>query len=208
MKKVNLTIRCSIVYTIHIFFFTSMLMASSANSAVSTVTSKAIFITKAPVLDKAIIGSIEPQSNITSKLLLCQTNQLSLRRANVEGGMGHSGTIYILTNTSSSTCTLNGYPGFVLLDTKDREIEGVKVKLSKNNYFHRSQHQRVSLDPGNRASFMASSTHISQSRRNCASSVKVKITLPNAQQHFTIVGKLRSCDVISITPIEAGIIKH
>jgi hypothetical protein len=185
-----------------------MLTTSWAHSAVPIVTTKPIAIAKLSVLDQTSTDSLDPQASTTSRFFPCQMNQLSLRRASLEGGMGHSGTIYVFTNISSSTCTLNGYPGLALLDAKDREIGGVKIKLSKNNYFHRSQQQRVSLEPGNRAYFTIASTHVSQSRRNCPSSVKVAITLPNVHQHFNIFEKLRSCDTISITPIQAGIIKH
>jgi hypothetical protein len=185
-----------------------MLTTSRANSDVPIVNTNPMTLAKLSVLDKTSLDSLDPQARIASKLSPCQINQLSLRRVSVEGGMGHFGAIYVFTNTSSSTCTLDGYPGFVLLDANGRSLTRINIKLSKHNYFHHTQQQRVSLAPSNRASFMVAYTRINRSRQNCPSSAKVEITPPNVHQHFTIVEKLKPCGAISITPIEAGIIKH
>jgi Protein of unknown function (DUF4232) len=198
MKKINLINRFLAVNIIWAFFSTGILLISAANSVMPKLSGSS----------KTNIESINPHFTISSKLSSCQTKQLSLSRVSVAGGMGHGGAIYVFSNTSSSDCTLNGYPKLVLLTANNYPLIGVKIKLSQNNYFHHSQQQQVSLKPKDRASFMVAHTHINRSGKNCRFSAKVEITPPGADYHFTIAEKLRSCDSISITPIEAGTIEH
>jgi Protein of unknown function (DUF4232) len=208
MKKSNRINRFLCAYIVIAFSSSSMLVASIAKANVLIVATKPIIIEKSLIPEQNTPDSPARQTRIESKSSPCQTKQLSLRRVNVEGGMGHSGAIYTFTNTSSSACTLSGYPGFKLLDINGRFLTGVKIKFSQNNYFHHTQQQPVSLIPKDRASFMVAVTRINRSGQNCPSSAKVEITPPNANQHFTITEKLRSCAVISITPIELGTIEH
>jgi Protein of unknown function (DUF4232) len=208
MKKSNLINRFLRTCIVYIFFFSSILITSAVNSNVRRVATKPVMLEKPLVPDQKNTDSLDRPARLSSKLLPCQTKQLSLRRMSVEGGMGHSGAIYVFTNNSSSTCTLSGYPGFVLLAANGRSLTGVKIKLSKHNYFHHTQQQSVSLTPSNRASFMVATTRINRSGQNCPVSAKVEITPPDTNQHFTITEQLRSCAVISITPIELGTIKY
>ena len=208
MEKSNLINRILLTLIVCGFFSNGMLMANAVDSTVPKVVVKPIILEQPLRPSKKITDSLDLQARIVFKLSPCKTNQLSLRRVSIEGGMGHSGAIYVFTNTSSSTCTLAGYPGFVLLDANGRSLIGVKIKLSKNNYFHHAEQQRVSLTPKDRASFMVASTRINRSGQNCPVSAKIEITPPNANQHFTIAEKLKSCGVISITPIETGTIEH
>jgi Protein of unknown function (DUF4232) len=169
--------------------------------AKNAIISNKIQLTESPTVQLSI------QTHAAENISFCQTSQLSLKREGIEGGMGHAGAIYVFKNTSSSTCNLYGYPKLMLLDKNGQPLKGAKIKLSTNNYFHSAQQQPVVLEPNEKASFIVSSTHISQTKQSCPVSTKAKITAPNTSRQFTIVERIRLCDAISITPIESGVIK-
>ena len=130
----------------------------------------------------------------------CQTSDLSLHQLGGEGSMGHFEVMYGFTNTSSSTCTLYGYPKFVPLDAKGQQLEEIKVI---NNYLHQPKH--LIIAPNAQASFKITYVHINSSGKQCSSSSKVKIALPNKDQYFTLVEHLRPCGEISLTPLKLDI---
>ena len=158
-------------------------------------------------------GAIAAQSSnsnnrvsIASNLRRCQMSQLTVRAANGDAGAGHVGWVYAFTNTSSSTCTLYGYPGFLPLDAKGHPLAGVKVTWSNSNYLHHAQRHHIALAPSAQASFEVVYSDMSSLGENCPASSKVEITPPNAYQHFTLNEHLSPCREVFITPVEAGVI--
>jgi len=167
-----------------------------------------LFITIALMTDSATIAQSKPQSRVAANPTRCQTSQLSVRRVSDQGATGHIGVVYAFTNTSSSTCTLYGYPGFVPLDAKGQPLKGIKVTWSERNYMHHAQRQRLTLTPGAQASFEAVYSHIPSDNQLCRKSAKVQITPPNTYHHFSLADNLSPCREILVTPVEAGIIQN
>jgi hypothetical protein len=149
-----------------------------------------------------------PQSKRGAQLNPCQFRQLSVRRGDASGAMGHIGKIYAFENISSSSCTLSGYPGFVPLNAKGQPLQGVKTTWSLQNYMHRAQKQKITLLPGKLASFEVVYNHVSSNDRSCSLSAKVAITPPNTDRHFSLAEKIRPCREIFVTPVEAGLIQN
>lgn len=58
----------------------------------------------------------------SSALSSCQTSNLSLSLANPVGTAGTSYVDLIITNTSATSCTLNGYPTVTLLDGQGHQL--------------------------------------------------------------------------------------
>src|SRR4051812_40399527 len=55
----------------------------------------------------------------------CSSGQLSVKAGDEDAAMGGLRTVtYTFTNTSSTPCTLDGYPGFELLNKAGRPIPG------------------------------------------------------------------------------------
>lgn len=139
----------------------------------------------------------------------CLTSHLSARRANTDAGVGNFGISYVFTNTSSSTCTLYGYPGFVLLDDKEQPLEGVKVIRSEGTYFQRAEPaQLVTLSPGAQASFQIAYHNATEYQgQSCPKSAKVEITPPNTYNHFILPEHIQLCrGNLKITPVRASVI--
>jgi hypothetical protein len=128
-----------------------------------------------------------------------------VRRVSEDAGVGNVALTYAFTNNASSPCTLNGYPGLVLLDAKDQPLQGIKVIRSKDTYFSSKQpRQQVTLAPGKQASFQIAYNHISSPQENCPISNKIEITPPNAYQHLTVTEEIKPCTgKVRVTPVRA-----
>lgn len=150
-----------------------------------------------------------PQTNVASNPPRCQTEQLSVRRVSGDAGVGNVAIIYAFTNNGSSPCNLYGYPGFVVLDSKDQPLQGVRVIRSQGTYFLTKQSpQKVTLAPAGQASFEIAYNHTRDVGQSCPTSVKVQITPPNAYHHFTLPEKINACTgQVRVTPVQAGIIQ-
>ncbi len=168
----------------------------------------ALLAITALVTSGATTAQPSPRTSVGSNPTRCRFSQLSVRRVNEDAAMGHVGVIYAFTNTSSSACTLYGYPGFVPLDTKGQPLKGIKVTWSESNYLHHAQRHQVTLASGAQASFEVVYSHIGSDDQFCSESAKVEITPPNTYHHFSLAEHLSPCRDISITPVEAGIIQN
>ncbi len=167
-----------------------------------------LLVTIALITDSVAIAQSKLRFSVAANFTRCQTSQLSVRRVSDQGAMGHIGVVYAFTNTSSSTCTLYGYPGFAPLDAKGQPLKGIKVTWSERNYMHHAQRQRLTLTPGAQASFEAVYSHIPSDNQLCPKSAKVQITPPNTYHHFSFSDRLTPCREIFVTPVEAGIIQN
>jgi hypothetical protein len=154
------------------------------------------------------VTNAQPKSpnDLASNLKYCKFGQLSVRRVDSSGAMGHIGTIYAFKNISSSSCILYGYPGFVPLNAKGQPLQGVKTTWSPRNYMHRAQKQKITLAAGDRASFEAVYSHVSSDDRSCPKSARIQITPPNTYRYFSLAEQIDPCREIFVTPVEAGII--
>src|SRR4051812_32942163 len=81
----------------------------------------------------------------------CTSEQLSVKAGDEDAAMGGVRTVnYTFTNTSQSPCTLNGYPGFVLLNKAGRPVPG-KHSVNKAKMVTDSDPvppKEVTLEPG------------------------------------------------------------
>jgi hypothetical protein len=116
---------------------------------------------------------------------------------------------YAFTNTGSSACSLKGYPGFELLDTKGQKLKGVHVNRSEGTYFQKDMPpQQVILAPGAQALFQIAYNNGTRSPgQTCPESTKVEITPPNAYQHFTLTEHIQTCwGKLEVAPVRANVV--
>lgn len=149
----------------------------------------------------------------------CHVWQLSARlgsRTPVSGGFRR---IVTLANSSSSTCTLYGYPGMLMLDAAGRPVpthvhRGAFMKIPA------LAERSVALDPGGAASFavgylhggFTSSPHGGFMRASCPAARMVEVTPPNAYRHLTIRWALHPfggasgprCGTVTVSPVYPG----
>ncbi len=137
----------------------------------------------------------------------CTSNQLSVRPGQATAGAGHVTQTVSFFNTSSSACTLYGYPGMLMFDAAG---EPLTTHVSRSPTM---AERTVTLDPGAQASFLAHwADQTGYGTETCPTSSTVEITPPNAFHggyvHWMItpyggsVQNLR-CGEISVTPVYA-----
>jgi hypothetical protein len=128
-------------------------------------------------------------------------------RVSDDAGAGNRAVNFAFTNTSVSPCTLQGYPGFALLDRRGRRIRGVRVILSEGTYFQSGKAQEdVTLEPGKTAWFQVAYNAIQSSPRKCPVSAKVRITAPGTRRVFILREELDPCQGrVSVTPVRSGL---
>src|SRR5919199_5766052 len=152
----------------------------------------------------AIAQSSSPQDRVTSTPARCQTSQLSVRQVSGDAGVGNRAIIYAFTNTSSSVCTLYGYPKFQPLNAKGQPIKEIQVIQPEITYFHQGKPRQVTLAPGAQASFQIAYNAVHEGQ-SCTQVSKVKIAPPNTDQFLTLTEQFTPCGahggLIKVTPV-------
>ena len=126
----------------------------------------------------------------------CVRESLSLKEGETDAAMGGvRATDYVFTNTSSSACTLNGYPRIELLNRKglvgrhavnSDQLPGDSEKMPP---------QLVTLESGRTAWFRiyynsGGAGHIG---KPCPTYPKVKIVAPGTTRTFQLRSNIQSC---------------
>lgn len=137
----------------------------------------------------------------------CLGENLSVRRVSDEAGVGNRAVNYAFTNTSSTTCTLKGYPGFALLGKRGRRMRGIQVGRSDATYFMPEQApQEVIMEPGKTAWFQVAYSVVQSTPRKCPVSAKVEIIAPGTRRALIIADRLDPCGGgVMVTPVRSGL---
>jgi len=124
----------------------------------------------------------------------CTTADLSVGIGPVDAGAGNFFQTVLLTNTSSHTCTLFGFPGLQMLDAQGQPLP-TKVQWGGDQLTTEPGPQTVTLPPGAVSSFKVHWEDVPVGNETtCPTSAMVEITPPNAFNfllaplHFTACG--------------------
>jgi hypothetical protein len=140
-------------------------------------------------------------------LAQCLGEKLSVSRVSDDAGAGNRAVNYVFTNTSSTPCTLKGFPGFALLDKRGRRMRGISVGTSDATYFQSEQApQEVTLEPGKTAWFQVAYSAVQSTSRKCPVSAKVRIIAPGTRRALIIADQLDPCrGGVTVTPVRSGL---
>jgi hypothetical protein len=139
----------------------------------------------------------------------CLPNQLHIVP---QRGNGAAGTIYetvTLTNTSSTTCTLHGYPGLQLLSAQGSSLP-TNVVRGGTQFPAAAANQSpslVTLAPQQVATFSLSYEDVPVgTETSCPTSAKVEITPPNDVGHAVVTLAISPCSggMVHVSPVYAG----
>ncbi len=143
----------------------------------------------------------------------CKVSQLSVHLGQSSGAAGSVGQSVHFTNSSSTSCTLSGYPGMLMLNAAGRPL-ATHVRRGASATVPQIPLHLVTVLPGGRASFdLGYAAQTGYGNLHCPTSSTVEITPPNAFSHFTIAWKLQPyggtvqhlrCGVINVSPVYAG----
>ncbi|SHN02313.1 DUF4232 domain-containing protein [Actinacidiphila paucisporea] len=154
----------------------------------------------AVVLAVAVAGAVPAAASApvgrAPRTPMCTTSQLTGALGGGDAGAGHLYRYLVLTNHSSTTCHLTGYPGVSLLDSAGRQIGPPADRQS-------SRYAAVVLKPGGSAS---DTIHTVNHQGTCLPpSAKVRIYPPGNTAAMVIPGTITNCyHTLTVTPMAAG----
>ncbi|WP_406370522.1 DUF4232 domain-containing protein [Streptomyces sp. NBC_01550] len=127
---------------------------------------------------------------------MCATSQLTGSLGAGDAGAGNLYHYLVLTNHSSTTCHLTGFPGVSLLDASGRQIGPAATR-------EHTSYEPVVLKPGGSAS---DTIHTVNHQGTCLpTSTQVRVYPPGNTASLVLAGEIANChSVLSITPLAAG----
>lgn len=136
----------------------------------------------------------------------CSDNQLSVRHLSEDAAMGGLRNMqYILTNTSSSACTLKGYPRVELLNKTGGLARGGRAKngLTLMGEDYEKEPKLVTLEPGKTATFWIDyhARGAGYMGRPCPTYRKVRVTAPGTNRGFVLRVDIEVCYGLEVSPI-------
>jgi Domain of unknown function (DUF4232) len=186
-----------------------LLAACSSSPTATTVTHPAFTTTTSAPSRTTTTGPVTtttvPQgaTSTTTGTARCPTTGLA---ASIQGGSGAAGTNEVtmaLTNRTSSTCILGGYPGLLMLNAAGAALPTSVVR--KGTYgFTAMDPTVVTLTPGGVAYVNLGYSDVpTGTETSCPSSTSLEITPPNATDHLTIAATLAPCGqgTIVVSPV-------
>jgi hypothetical protein len=127
---------------------------------------------------------------------MCTTSQLTASLGGGDAGAGSLFRYLLLTNNSSTTCHLTGYPGVSLLDSGGKQIGAPATR-------RQLRYAPVVLRPGESASDTIRT--VNQQGACLPASAKLRIYPPGNTASLDIPGRVTNCDdLFVITPLTAG----
>lgn len=127
---------------------------------------------------------------------MCTAGQLTAALGGEDAGAGSLFRYVVVTNHSSTTCHLTGYPGLSLLDADGKQI-GAPAERQPLAY------QPVVLKPGQSAS---DTLHTANRMGTCRPvSAKLRMYPPGSRESLEFPGEVTICDdLFTVTPLIAG----
>ncbi|MFG1810511.1 DUF4232 domain-containing protein [Streptomyces sp. NPDC049040] len=162
---------------------------SDARGGAGTATGRTA--TSTPAKGGGATGSASPATTP-----MCATSQLTASLGGGDAGAGSLFRYLLLTNHSSTTCHLTGYPGLSMLDAKGGRI-GAPADRQPMDY------APVVLRPGESAS---DTIHTVNQQGSCLpASTKLRIYPPGNTAWLDFAGRVTDCDdLFTVTPFVAG----
>ncbi|MDT4895062.1 MAG: hypothetical protein QOH25_139 [Acidobacteriota bacterium] len=136
----------------------------------------------------------------------CSDNQLSVRHVTEDAAMGGVRTIdYAFTNTSSSPCTLSGYPRFEVLSRSGRLARHGRASRGLNMLDEEAKKgpHPVTIEPGKTAMFQVyyNAGGAGYMGKPCPIYRKVRITAPGARRGFVLREEIQLCGRLEVSPV-------
>jgi hypothetical protein len=134
---------------------------------------------------------------------------VTAREGRTGAGLGNLLTVYMLKNTSATTCRLFGYPGLQMLGPSHRPVP-TTVTRGGSYMFPAQAPSRVILPPGGIASFSIGYTDnpagVEPPSVQCVSSKYVEITPPDEHQPVMLSSLIAPCGhgLIIVSPVVSG----
>jgi hypothetical protein len=124
---------------------------------------------------------------------VCQTPNLRLSFVTGQGAAGTAYMTYGLTNTGSQSCTMSGFPGVAMLDSSGKVVQ----HPAQRGVGTPTPVRLVSLDPGQRATFIVTSSDVipSPGCQHSYMSATLQVFPPNQRSALLLPHRAQFCNL-------------
>lgn len=163
--------------------------STPATTTVTTTTTTSTTPTVAPA--PTVTGTTAPTPGAGSDR--CQPDQLSLVPGAARAAAGHYAQTLVFTNTSSSTCTMYGYPGLQLVGADGQAVD-VDVQRGAGYAVQDPGPKAISLGPKQSAYFMFGAADVSQpGGAPCPAATRARVIPPNDYTQLEVAVHVAAC---------------
>jgi hypothetical protein len=147
--------------------------------------------------------STSTEGSTQTVLAKCTATDLTVSAKDGDAGAGHRSTIYLLTNTTQTPCSIDGYPGMAFLDASGTVIRGT-VARGDSYLFTDPGPSMVVLQPGDAASYSLGWSEANGA--TCATATKAQVTPPDDTNHATLLSQVVVCPgrPLTVSAVVAG----
>lgn len=134
----------------------------------------------------------------------CRDGQISVRHVSEDAAMGGVRTItYAFTNSSSSPCTLQGYPRFEVLNKLGRLVRRATNNPTWAGGDANTPPPLVTIEPGENATFVVyyNAGGAGYVGKPCLTYRKVRIIAPGTKRGFVLRDEVEVCRALEVSPV-------
>ena len=135
----------------------------------------------------------------------CKAAGLSLSYLGGQGATGHGELGFALKNTGSGACSTGGYPGIQFLSAAGAALP-TTPQHTTDDFFGHLDLQRVTLQPGQTASFRLGVSHGGGTSTGCTTADGLQVIAPNdtATLKVQIPNGASECGTTTVSPMQPG----
>ncbi|HEY1712173.1 MAG TPA: DUF4232 domain-containing protein [Solirubrobacteraceae bacterium] len=135
----------------------------------------------------------------------CTAGSLALSYLGGQGATGHGELGFALKNTGSSACITAGYPGIQFL-AQDGSPLPTTPQHTTDDFFGHLPLGKVTLQPGQTASFRLGVSHGGGSSAPCSTAAALQVIAPNdtATLRVQIPNGASECGTTTVSPVQPG----
>lgn len=180
--------------------------ANGSSSTTSTPARATTTTTGGPASSTSTAPTTTTSGASTTGAATCQPRQLSAATGQPTGAAGTISLTISLTNTSSATCVLGGYPGMQLLDAQGNAIPTTVVR-GQFRFPQTAANQSpstVQLAPHAAATFSLAYEDVPVgAETSCPTSVQAEITPPNDVTYLVMPLAITPCNngTVHVSPV-------
>jgi hypothetical protein len=152
-------------------------------------------------------GSPTPSVHTSSsQLSICRAAGVRITFLGGQGATGHGLLGFAMQNTGSASCTTLGYPGIQFLSKSGAALPTHDTRTT-TDFFGTTKLARLTVAPGQSASFRLGVSHGSASPKGCVTAGYVQVIPPNdtSTVRIAIPGGVYECGGgVTVSPMQPG----
>jgi hypothetical protein len=141
-----------------------------------------------------------------SQLSICRAAGVKITYLGGQGATGHGLLGFAMQNTGGSSCTTLGYPGIQFISKRGAALPTHDIRTT-TDFFGTTKLARLTVAPGQSASFRLGVSHGSASRNGCVTAGFVQVIPPNdtSTVRVAIPGGVYECGgMVTVSPMQPG----